>query len=64
MFGLRLPELLLILLAVLLLFGGSKLPQLGKGLGDSVRSFRRALKEAKSDEEEAPPASDNKKRAP
>ncbi|GEJ59166.1 twin-arginine translocase TatA/TatE family subunit [Anaeromyxobacter diazotrophicus] len=52
MFGLRLPELLLILLAVLLLFGGNKLPQLGKGLGESVRSFRRALREAKSDEPE------------
>jgi sec-independent protein translocase protein TatA len=51
MFGLRLPELLLILLAVLLLFGGNKLPQLGKGLGESVRSFRRALKEAKSDDD-------------
>ncbi len=45
MFGLGLPELLLILLAVLILFGGSKLPQLGKGLGESVRSFRKALKE-------------------
>jgi sec-independent protein translocase protein TatA len=52
MFGLRLPELLLILLAVLLLFGGNKLPQLGKGLGESVRSFRRALREAKSDDAE------------
>ncbi len=52
MFGLRLPELLLILLAVLLLFGGNKLPQLGKGLGESVRSFRRALREGKSDEPE------------
>lgn len=52
MFGLRLPELLLILLAVLLLFGGNKLPQLGKGLGESVRSFRRALREAKPDEAE------------
>ncbi|HYS79996.1 MAG TPA: twin-arginine translocase TatA/TatE family subunit [Anaeromyxobacteraceae bacterium] len=50
MFGLRLPELLLILVAVLVLFGGNKLPQLGKGLGESIRSFRRALKEAKTDE--------------
>jgi sec-independent protein translocase protein TatA len=62
MFGLRLPELLLILLAVLLLFGGSKLPQLGKGLGESVRSFRKALKEAKPDEEA--PADERKKSAP
>jgi len=54
MFGLRLPELLLILLAVLLLFGGNKLPQLGKGLGESVRSFRRALKEGGAGDEEAP----------
>jgi sec-independent protein translocase protein TatA len=61
MFGLRLPELLLILLAVLLLFGGTKLPQLGKGLGESVRSFRKALKEAKPNEEEAPPAKEQKK---
>ncbi len=50
MFGLRLPELLLILLAVLLLFGGNKLPQLGKGLGESIKSFRKALKETKSDD--------------
>ncbi len=51
MFGLRMPELLLILVVVLL-FGGSKLPQLGKGLGESVRSFRKALREAKSDGDE------------
>jgi sec-independent protein translocase protein TatA len=54
MFGLHLPELLLILVALLLLFGGNKLPQLGKGLGESIRSFRGALKEAKSDDGEAP----------
>ena len=64
MFGLRLPELLLILLAVILLFGGSKLPQLGKGLGESVRSFRKALKEAKPDEDETPPSGEQKKSAP
>ena len=50
MFGLRLPELLLILLAVVLVFGSSKLPQLGKGLGESVRSFRKALRETKPEE--------------
>ncbi len=49
MFGLGLPELILILLAVLLLFGSSKLPALGKGLGESVRSFRKAFREAKGD---------------
>ncbi len=54
MFGLGVPELILILLAVLLLFGSSKLPALGKGLGESVRSFRRALREPKP--EDATPA--------
>jgi sec-independent protein translocase protein TatA len=53
MFGLRLPELLLILLAVILLFGGSKLPALGKGLGESLRSFRKALRESQGGDETA-----------
>ncbi len=51
MFGLGLPELLLILLALILLFGGAKLPQLGKGLGESIRSFRKALRETQSADE-------------
>jgi sec-independent protein translocase protein TatA len=50
MFGLGVTELLLILLACLLLFGGSKLPALGKGLGEGIRSFRKALQSAKTDE--------------
>jgi len=37
-------ELILILLAILLLFGGSKLPQLGKGLGEGIRNFKKGLK--------------------
>jgi sec-independent protein translocase protein TatA len=64
MFGLGLPELLLILLALLLIFGGTRLPQLGKGLGESVKSFRRALKEAKPDEAATPPAEDKKQAPP
>ncbi len=57
MFGLGLPELILILLAVVLLFGSSKLPALGKGLGESVRSFRRAFREGKAPDD-APPRRD------
>ena len=51
MFGLGIGELLLILLAVLLLFGGRKLPQLGKALGETVGSFRKALREKPEDEQ-------------
>ncbi len=38
-------ELLVILLIVLVIFGASKLPQLGRGLGEGIRNFRRGLKE-------------------
>ena len=41
-FGLGGTELIVILLIILLLFGGSKLPALAKGLGESVREFKKA----------------------
>ncbi len=45
MFGLGAQELLLILLALILLFGAKKIPQIAKGLGQSVSEFRRGLKD-------------------
>ncbi|BDG08024.1 Sec-independent protein translocase subunit TatA/TatB [Anaeromyxobacter paludicola] len=54
MFGLRMPELLIILGVVVVLFGGSKLPELGKGLGEGMKSFRKAMKEARADDDEEP----------
>jgi len=38
------PELLIILAIVLLIFGYSRLPQLGKGLGQSIRNFKSGLR--------------------
>ena len=40
-------ELLLILIIILLLFGGSKLPNLGRGMGKAIREFRRLRSEPK-----------------
>ena len=46
---LGLPEILLILLVVLLIFGPKRLPEMAKGLGQSVREFRRGIKDMKED---------------
>lgn len=37
-------ELFLILLIVIVLFGASRLPQLGRGLGEGIRNFKRGIK--------------------
>jgi sec-independent protein translocase protein TatA len=38
-------ELLVILLVAVLLFGGKKIPELAKGLGEGIKNFKNALKE-------------------
>jgi sec-independent protein translocase protein TatA len=45
MFGLGGPELMWVLLIVLVLFGGAKIPQLMKGMGEGMREFRKASEE-------------------
>ena len=41
--GIGIPELLLIFGILLLLFGAKKLPEIGKGLGEGIRSFKNSL---------------------
>jgi sec-independent protein translocase protein TatA len=45
MLGLRLPELLVILFIVILIFGANRLPDLAKGIGKSIKNFKDASKE-------------------
>jgi sec-independent protein translocase protein TatA len=57
MFGLGMGELLIILVIVIVIFGASKLPQLGKGLGEGISNFRDGLNKGKADK----PALEEKK---
>lgn len=51
MFGLGVPEMAIILAISVFLFGPSKLPQLGKSLGNAISGFKRALADAKPAED-------------
>jgi len=43
------PELLVILFIVILIFGASRLPELGKGLGKGIKNFKDATRDALND---------------
>lgn len=45
MFGMGLPEMMVVLVIALVFFGPSKLPSLGKSLGEAIRGFKKAVAE-------------------
>lgn len=45
-------ELLIVFIVVLLLFGGKKLPEFGKSLGQGIKEFKKALKDSSHDEDD------------
>ena len=45
MFGFGMPELILVLVIMLVVFGPGKLPQLGSSLGGAIRSFKKGINE-------------------
>lgn len=50
MFGsIGLPEILIILVIVAVLFGGKKIPELGKGIGEGIKNFKNAMKKEPAD---------------
>ena len=61
MFGLGYQELLLILVIVLVLFGASRLPELARSLGSSVKEFKKGVAESKEDSAAAVKKEEEKK---
>jgi sec-independent protein translocase protein TatA len=49
MFGLGMPELLVILVIVIVIFGASRLPQLGEGLGKAIRGFKKGISDTQDE---------------
>ena len=55
MFGIGAPELLIVLVVVLIIFGAGKLPKIGAGLGSGIRNFRKAVSEPQAGSEKKIP---------
>jgi sec-independent protein translocase protein TatA len=63
MFGLGYQELLIILVIVLILFGASRLPELARSLGSSVKEFKKGVNEVTKDETGAAAKKEEEKKA-
>jgi sec-independent protein translocase protein TatA len=51
MFNLGFPEMLLIFVVIVLIFGTTRLPELGRGLGEGIRNFKKSMKDEPEEEE-------------
>jgi sec-independent protein translocase protein TatA len=60
MFGLGMPELVVILVVALLLFGAKRLPEIGKSFGRAISSFKQGMKEGENDSPDKTPDDDAK----
>ena len=54
MMGIGFPELMIILVIIMIIFGAGKLPEIGSAFGNSIRNFKKSMKEAEENTEELP----------
>ena len=52
MFKLGVPELVIILIIVFFLFGAKRLPEMGKGIGEGIKNFKKSMKGEENNEKE------------
>lgn len=64
MFGLGLQELVIILVIALLIFGPTKLPQIGSGLGRAIRDFKKGVSGEEAEDEDSAAKKDAPKDLP
>jgi sec-independent protein translocase protein TatA len=53
MMGIGFPELMIILVIIMIIFGAGKLPEIGSAFGRSIKNFKTSMKEAEEDDEKA-----------
>lgn len=61
MFGIGMPELLILLLIILIIFGAGKLPEIGMGLGKAIRGFKKGVSEPDEIDVTPPKSKEEKK---
>ena len=52
MMGIGFPELMIILVIIMIIFGAGKLPEIGAAFGNSIKNFKKSMKEAEESDEE------------
>ena len=57
MMGIGFPELMIILVIIMIIFGAGKLPEIGSAFGNSIRNFKKSMKDAEKENEELPEGS-------